>query len=163
MSLDYSWGKIENWEDVVWLPIPHGEKHWDQKTLEANYRNRSGSYLREDEDDDTSRFVKYFNPVTNILIWATLDVQIGEITEKNYKEFWMRMVMADAVEGSGRYNEYIKEKEDWVPRSITIDEVYQHIGLSTNVFPKMSTTKWYNNKLKYVRDAKAAKAKEEAA
>lgn len=163
MSLDFSFINIENWKEVVWLDIPKDDPDWDQKRLEHDHQTGRGDYLREDPKDDTSPFVKYKNPVSDILVWACLEIQIGEITEKNYQEFWMRMAMADGAYGEGRYKEYIAEKKDWVPRGITIEEVYQHIGLKTNVFPKMSTTKWYNSRLRNVPEAKQAKAKKEAA
>lgn len=65
------------------------------------------------------------NPVTDALIWYTLTVDIGQLTEKSFEEFFARMVIYDALRGpllweAGGY------------RSITREELRQHIGLNTN-------------------------------
>ena len=72
-----------------------------------------------DQDDD-------LNPVTEALIWSTLAVRLGSITEKNYRLFYNRFRMLEAVRGSWSHT-----KDG--PRLMTLDEVKDHIGLSTNV------------------------------
>lgn len=69
--------------------------------------------------------------VTNALIWTTMGLDMGEITEKNAAEFYARMILHDRMtdstfltEGNGK------------PRPITFAEVRAHIGLSTNVTTK---------------------------
>lgn len=62
------------------------------------------------------------NPVTEALIWLTLVVDIGEITGKNYAEFFERCHMWESVVGQ------------LLPgRPLTLADAYDHIGLSTNV------------------------------
>jgi hypothetical protein len=75
--------------------------------------------------------------VTNSLIWATMSVGIGEITEKNWKEFFVRLKAVEGVYGPLLYNGETNKS------LLTEKEVFNHIGLSTNVFPKVPTGKFY--------------------
>jgi hypothetical protein len=77
------------------------------------------------------------NPITDGLIWYTLITGIGEITEKNYVEFYKRMTLHDKVNGTV----LLKKGE---PRPITLEEVKAHIGLHTNVWPKTTKTAFLN-------------------
>lgn len=83
------------------------------------------------EKDDEMRGVKagdeLLNPITSTLIWTTLAVDMGEITEKNAAEFYDRYVFANRVCGV--------TSED-----VTLDDVKRHIGLSTNVSTKTAKT-----------------------
>lgn len=78
--------------------------------------------------------------VTEALIWATMEIDIGTITEKNWLEFWMRLAMADAVYGEGKIRYLDKDTSKYRTRSITKDEVRAHIGLRTNVSTRPSAT-----------------------
>ena len=67
--------------------------------------------------------------ITNTLIWATMSVDMGDITEKNYVEFYSRIKALEAVFGAlanGPDGSYF----------ITIEDVKKRIGLSTNVSDK---------------------------
>jgi len=55
---------------------------------------------------------------TQKLIWMTLIIKMDEITEKNYLEFYGRMMTSSAVYST----------DD----GITLDDVRAHIGLKTN-------------------------------
>lgn len=70
--------------------------------------------------------------ITNTLIWATISVDMGKITEKNYEEFYRRLRMVGIVYGS--------------PYQITLSDVKRRIGLSTNVITTTATQ--FNNKMK---------------
>ena len=70
--------------------------------------------------------------VSNTLIWATIGVDMGSITEKNYEEFYRRLVMLGTVYGS-KYE-------------ITLADVKRRIGLSTNVSTITATA--FDNKMK---------------
>ena len=76
------------------------------------------------------------NPITNTLIWGCMNVDIGEITDKNWKDFYLRIHLSELWGGSFLTNEngaYYITKQD----------VFNHIGLSTNVGFK-SRSKWLN-------------------
>ena len=72
--------------------------------------------------------------VTHALIFVTMSVDIGHITEKNYLEFYTRAKFVAALFGSTLYeaDEHGGHRE----RDFTIEEVRAHIGLGTNVHDK---------------------------
>ena len=79
----------------------------------------------EDGDKDDKNY--YLHPVTNSLIWATLIIGMGSITEKNHKEFHLRSLDLQKADG------YQPLTENGEPRTFTYEEVKAHIGLKTNV------------------------------
>lgn len=99
MSLNYDLSKIKDYETVCWIP-----------DLEHPSRD------------------KMMNPVTEQIIFSCLSTGIGEITEANWEEWWVR--------------EWIWNKAHGYAMHLTPDNVKAHIGLTTNVFPKESQTKW---------------------
>lgn len=70
-----------------------------------------------------------WHPVTDTLIWATMAVDIGAITEDNVDEFADRLLAVQAVSGPWM------NSEDG-PFYITREDVRNHIGLRTNVSKK---------------------------
>lgn len=70
-------------------------------------------------DDGTGRQI--LNPRTNALIYATMAVGMGDITEKNAPEFYARVRYWDLLHG-------IRPDE-----RITPADVWAHVGLHTNV------------------------------
>lgn len=133
MSLDYNFTGIKNFKEVVWLKF-------DDSVTDKEIRHRIMQGATVIEEDRM-----YQNPITEAILWATIEVGIGQITEANYIEFWMRMAMVDGMRG-GRII-VTDDKGDMTKISITLEEVKQHIGLRTNV-SKETTTKWYNKLLK---------------
>ena len=73
---------------------------------------------------------KYLSPVTDTLIWAAMRIGMNGITEKNWNEFYARMLLDPR---SRREDGYLFIKPE---------DVKAHIGLSTNVSP-VSRTKWF--------------------
>jgi hypothetical protein len=74
------------------------------------------------------------SPVTHALIFITMSVDIGRITEKNYLEFYTRAKFAAALFGSSLMK--ADEHGGYKERGITIEDVRAHIGLHTNVADK---------------------------
>ena len=68
-------------------------------------------------------------PVTHALIWATIAVGSGHITELNAYQFYRRLSFSERARGS-----YLQkwDGEASSERYITIAEVRAHVGLSTN-------------------------------
>ena len=94
--------------------------------------------VRLTQDPETGDAV--MNPVTNAIIWATIAVGIGEITEKNAREFYTRLHAWELSLGA-----YLTMADDDGKRRdylITPEDIRAHIGLRTNVFPYESATKW---------------------
>ncbi len=79
---------------------------------------------------------KVINPITDALVWATLSIGIGEITAANVDEWHSRLWAMDAVYGPSLYN--VDDDGTRTPRPITVAEIRAHVGLKTNVFPKVT-------------------------
>ena len=77
--------------------------------------------------DSTKTSVYRTSVTTHCLIFATMSVGMGSITEKNAKEFFTRLSMHETAFGAFRRDGEGK------PTPFTFDEVKAHIGLRTNV------------------------------
>lgn len=135
------------------------------RTIIADEDCRNPHYVEGKSDPenefDYRKGDRIMNPVTRALIWSTLGVGIGKLTEDNLAEFAFRMKVTD-----GLYGKPVQEKQpdgSWKARAFTLDELRAHVGLSTNVsFEKRVSwiTRLGDNQ---VRDIKyALKAKKEA-
>lgn len=80
------------------------------------------------------------NPITEALIWKTLSVGIGEITEANAAEFIARLAIIEAIDGFVIF-------EEGKGRPISEEEVVAHIGLRTNVFPALTRAQWLKQQI----------------
>ena len=76
----------------------------------------------------------HLNPLTEGLIWATIVVGLGKITEENAEEFYHRLQFVTKVE------------QDCA--DITLTTIREHIGLKTNV-----TDMSWNQFIKMVADS----------
>jgi len=80
--------------------------------------------------------------ITEALIWATMAVDMGAITDANAQEFTERLAMSAMVHGT------ILQRMDGdkiVDRPITLEEVRLRIGLKTNVTTTSAAA--YKNRL----------------
>lgn len=84
--------------------------------------------------------------VTEVLVFGTMAVDMGEITEANHEEFFRRLTLWHSWVGAPVTSFETGEVEYLF---ITLDEVKAHIGLRTNVFPQKSP-KQFEAKLKKV-------------
>ena len=80
------------------------------------------------------------NPITDTLIWGCMNVGMSEITNKNWKDFYLRINFLENMKGTFLTNENGKYY-------ITKKDVYNHIGLSTNVSYE-PRSKWLNRYFK---------------
>jgi hypothetical protein len=95
--------------------------------------------------------LKRLNPLTNIFIWASMDVGLRGISEENAQEFWLRMRMIEKVQGTYRTRPDPEDPEKRIGHPITLDEVRSHIGLTTNV-SEMSWREWMIKQFDYTRE-----------
>lgn len=89
--------------------------------------------VRDVENSDTVCFhevdgERRLRPVTEALIFGCMGIGIGEITKNNWKEVHKRHCLLGGLMG--------------VPTKFTEQDIVNHIGLSTNVFPKEPLGKW---------------------
>jgi len=72
-------------------------------------------------------------PTTNAIIWATMQVDLGRITEKNVDEFYTRIQIAERIWGIYTYR---KDEHGRRVSVITYEALRRRIGLNTNVSDK---------------------------
>lgn len=82
-----------------------------------------GDTLDESVADTSGDKRLAYKPLTEQIIWTTLMVDIGEITEVTAVEFYCRAKLIDCIYSSVESNHH----------TLTIDEIKSHIGLKTNV------------------------------
>ena len=67
---------------------------------------------------------------TEYLIFATMSTGIGDLSEKNAPEFFARL-------------QIIQDMDRVIPAGrVTAADIKQHIGMTTNVFPKLTRAQW---------------------
>lgn len=94
------------------------------------------------KDYKTKCWIKYspggkeqLNPVTEVLIWACMAVDLTGITEQNCIEFYTRLSVYEDTFGAFLHS-VEGEGDKPVKQPITLQDVRDHIGLSTNVSNK---------------------------
>ena len=115
--------------------------HWNLNKIESD------DAKFEERDGET-----FMHPITHALIFHTINVNMGEITEKNWKEFYSRVYAWEHTFGPLLRNEKLEEVY------ITPDDVKDRIGLVTNV-----TTKTANRMKNLIWDDLMQRAKVEIA
>ncbi len=96
----------------------------------------------------------YLEPITEKLIWKTMQIGMPEITEKNWKQFYLRVNFIEKHTGASMrtYNERTKTWEDYY---MTPKTIYKHIGLQTNA-DRITDTKFWKQAIsqaeKYVSE-----------
>lgn len=102
------------------------------------------------------------HPLTEALIFFTMFADMGKITDKNAREFTIRLRAFEL--SSGPLLTYAKKKDRKTkePRYICEGAVREHIGLETNVFPVASRRK-YDRKLGRSLTERAARMVEDEA
>lgn len=78
-------------------------------------------------------------PRSQAIIFGTMPLGIGSITEENAAEFYARLAYYELLFGAfvTRW-----DGETSIPEPITPEDVRLHIGLRTNVFPKETERRW---------------------
>ena len=115
MALNYKLTDIDNYNNLCWFPIPEG-KVQDYRMSYTTCEVEGKEY--------------FMNSVTNTLIWATMSVGISEITNKNWKDFYVRIHLLEEL--GGTFLNKVNKLGESNPRPIEEKDVKDHIGLSTN-------------------------------
>ena len=124
----------------------------DPWVIESIRKNGTGGMFPlpfyDNGDDDFTIMAS----ATHALIFLTMSVGMGAITEKNWTEFYARVRAEEKLHGARRTQKLVDGK--WVDCPITAQDVKDHIGLSTNV-SRMTEAQWRKSLLeRFVRDAK---------
>lgn len=107
MSLDFNYADVPR--DVTFPRVTDPEEI-------AYYRKHKRRTVIDNGDDD----FRVFSVKTEQIIWLTMSVGIGRITEKNWEKFYTRAYAWQRINNHDSDN-IIKAKD-----------VYDHIGLRTN-------------------------------
>jgi hypothetical protein len=132
MSLTYDCTAIKD-EDTyhIWrAPYP------DEGNIYEDFAEHQPERARIADGPDGERIkqIRVLNPVTHGLIFATMTIGIGAITEATAGEFWARISMYERLGGA-----WLTTADG--PRPFTKQDIYDHIGLTTNVSEE-TRTKW---------------------
>ena len=73
-------------------------------------------------------------PITDAIIWSSLITKLGDITEDNWAEWYARYVIWNRVL--------------CFDNNLEAKDFHRRIGMSTNVFPAESRSKWLNGVIK---------------
>ena len=76
------------------------------------------------------------NPITQSLVFGTMHIFMGSITEKNWDKFYERIAAWERAFGPMTHIMDRRFKSMWRKHYITPKDVRDHIGLSVNVMPK---------------------------
>jgi hypothetical protein len=107
MSLDFNYADVSR--DVTFPLVTDPEEI-------AYYRKSKRRTVIDNGDDD----FRVFSVKTEQIIWLTMSVGIGRITEKNWEKFYTRAYAWQRINNHDQDN------------LIGAKEVYDHIGLRTN-------------------------------
>ena len=84
--------------------------------------------------------------VTDAIIWSTMAVGLGKITEENVPEFLARLHFVEALNGPFLRN------GDLTPYPITLDILLKFVGLTTNVSNETQLTFMKRHAQGYLRE-----------
>ena len=78
---------------------------------------------------------KTFNPITKTIVFMTMSVGMGKITEDNWQEFWIRANLVERVSGH---------------ETLEPGDIHRHVGLACNVAEE-SKARFKNRLVKNMR------------
>jgi hypothetical protein len=122
MSLNFDLSKIANCGTTCYETIEDTPERLETLVRSISFFGPSWGY----DGDDRTRCIR-MRAVTHVLVWGTMSVMMGSITEKNWRVFYTRFAMKEAALGASLIN------GDGSPAYITPEQVRAHIGLTTNV------------------------------
>ena len=83
------------------------------------------------KDEKTGEEYSEYNPATKYLAWGSMAIGIGEITQINYKDVYLRHLFMNKLSTISNV------------MPVTLDDVRKNIGLKTNVASE-TKSKWLN-------------------
>jgi hypothetical protein len=139
--------------DISSIPLAvRTSKVTDPWVIESIRKNGTGGLFPRPVYDNGDDDFTIMASATHALIFLTMSVGMGAITEKNWTEFYARVRAEEKLHGARRSQKLVEGK--WVDCPITAQDVKDHIGLSTNA-SRMTEAQWRKSLLeRFVRDAK---------
>ena len=123
MPLTWSVDKVKNWKEVCYRELTKEELDESK----GKYVKLL-SYPRFEEDGKTYEM----KPITlNLQFLMALNIGIGEITQKNYKQVYGRIAFYETIMGANLSRmDWKMNKEVKVPT--TLQDIQRHIGMKVN-------------------------------
>jgi hypothetical protein len=127
MALSYDWSETEAWKN----PFTLEKHHLYYDTIMASVEDDDSNWRK---DEETGNIV-CTQPILEAMTWWSMSLDLGRITQENAPEWLFRIKYARKVgwfKGKeGLLQEW--ETEGWTHRDITLDDLLNLVGLSTNV------------------------------
>ena len=98
--------------------------------LEKIYDWQNYCYVKV-QDEKTGEEYDEYHPATKYLAWGSMAIGIGEITQINYKDVYLRHLFMNKLSTISNV------------MPVTLDDVRKNIGLKTNVVNE-TKSKWLN-------------------
>lgn len=134
MSLDWNIDSINNWDNSCYVSVAPEEDFYDRINVK---RSRSWYF-----DKDKTDIKKCMNPITDALIYMTMTIDLGSITEDNIAEWQFRIWLIENLEGEAlTVSRWDGNNGAWKDCKITKYDLRTHVGLSTNV-SNLSRSAW---------------------
>lgn len=139
MGLNWDVGRVKNYKTFCYDRLTDAEAEARGTTLDALMGETSfmGPHWSRPNETDLEKlaagqdYITRLSPLTNMLLYATMGVAMGRITEDNWGEFWVRLHLLETLIGPFMHDRDADGK--WQPRPVKPEEVKAHIGLSCNV------------------------------
>jgi hypothetical protein len=142
--------------------------NWDITSIENHeelcYEDAIDADGNPEINPETEKPFVRLKPLTEALIFATMYLDLGEITEDNYEEFWWRSQLYAVTTGNHMLLRRTTDDDGNATtegHDPTLEEIHQHIGLRCNVTD--TTTAKFMAKLRTIwqREAASRKARRE--
>ena len=143
MSLNWSISRIEDYDNFCWQR--HREPIEGHERLEEMVGTQGWNWSKD------NTYVYRLNPTTDALIWGSMSIGMGSITQANHEEVYLRYEMLRRIHGANRWT-WDKETGTRVELPFTLEDIKRHIGLGTNVSLD-SKAKFKNHLMRNLREA----------
>jgi hypothetical protein len=139
MGLNWNLSSVKNFKQVCYEVFVGSHEEMQKRVDAMPFFGPSWQWT-----DDTQTAVTRMHPTTFTLVFASISVGMGEITQKNVNEYYRRLSIYEKTNGALRNAHHADGTV--VPFPYSRDEVEAHIGLNTNVSPM--TTRSFNSRIR---------------
>ena len=151
MALHWNLSRIKNHKTLCWERRTQAQldAEGNGETLESLVSRMTffgsdwsfpdkGNPLENLAETAKEAYIERMNPVTKVIVMATMAVDLGRITEESYVEFYTRLACLEKVNGA--FLRQVGDDNVDRERPITLEEVKAHVGLKCNV----ADTSWFS-------------------
>ena len=133
MALNWSLEGVSDWQQSCYIRVPQDHKAYDRINVKQ-------SRIWWAEKDVAVK--KCMSPITECLINLTMSLCLGEITPENIDEWQFRLWLTEKLDAEPLViSRWDNDDGKWIDDKITVSDLKEHIGLSTNV-GDLERTEW---------------------